>query len=56
MNEIDAHFLKGVELFNRGAASVNLSGWSVQYASASGSSWQATPLTAVVLAPGVRSR
>jgi Lamin Tail Domain/PASTA domain len=41
-----------VELFNRGSAPVSLGGWSVQYASASGSSWQATPLTNVTLAPG----
>ena len=28
-----------VELFNRGNAAVNIGGWTVQYASASGSSW-----------------
>ena len=40
-----------VELFNRGSASVDLSGWSVQYATAAGTSWQVTPL-AGSLAPG----
>ncbi len=40
-----------VELFNRGSASVDLSDWSVQYATASGTSWQVTPL-AGSLAPG----
>jgi uncharacterized protein len=40
-----------VELFNRGSASVDLSGWSVQYATASGASWQVTTLTGS-LAPG----
>ncbi len=33
-----------VELFNRGTAAVDLGGWSIQYASGSGTSWQATPL------------
>ena len=33
-----------VELFNRGGASVDLSGWSLQYATATGTSWQVTPL------------
>ena len=41
-----------IELFNRGASSVSLSGMSVQYASSTGSSWQATALPAVTLAPG----
>ncbi len=40
-----------IELHNRGSAPVNLAGWSVQYASAAGSSWQVTPLAGVV-APG----
>jgi hypothetical protein len=39
------------ELFNRGSASVDLSGWTVQYATASGTSWQATAL-AGTLEPG----
>lgn len=30
---------KYVELFNRGTSTVNLTGWSLQYASASGTSW-----------------
>src|SRR5258708_17237287 len=33
-----------VELFNRGAAPVDLSGWTIQYASAASTSWQATAL------------
>ena len=37
-----------VELFNRGAAAVDLGTWSVQYASATGTSWQVTPLTGSV--------
>lgn len=41
-----------VELFNRGTAAVSLSGWSTQYASASGSEWFVTPLTNVTLQPG----
>lgn len=41
-----------IEIFNAGDAPVNLAGWSVQYASATASTWAATPLTPVVLAPG----
>ena len=41
-----------IELFNRGTNSVSLNGWSVQYASATGSSWQKTDLTNITLAPG----
>jgi predicted extracellular nuclease len=41
-----------IELFNAGAAPVSLNGWSVQYASASGSSWQVTALGNVTLQPG----
>jgi hypothetical protein len=37
-----------VEVFNRGATAVDLSTWSIQYASASGTSWQVTPLTGTV--------
>lgn len=37
-----------VELFNRGDAPVDVTGWSVQYASASGSSWQVTTLSGVI--------
>ena len=41
-----------IELYNRSSAPVSLNGWSVQYASATGSSWQVTPLTNVTLQPG----
>lgn len=41
-----------IELFNRGTSSVSLGGMSVQYASAAGTSWQVTALSAVTLAPG----
>ena len=34
-----------IELYNPTGSSVSLAGWSVQYASAAGSSWQVTPLT-----------
>ncbi|WP_343731132.1 ExeM/NucH family extracellular endonuclease [Duganella sp.] len=40
-----------IELFNRGNTPVDLSGWSVQYASASGGTWQVTALSKV-LQPG----
>lgn len=40
-----------VELFNRGDAPASLAGWSVQYASAAGSTWLVTPL-AGTLDPG----
>lgn len=40
-----------IELFNRGATTVNLAGWSVQYATARSIGWQATELTGT-LAPG----
>src|SRR6059058_1193052 len=42
-----------VELFNRGGAAVDLSGWSLQYASGTGTSWQVTPLSGSVQ-PGGR--
>ena len=41
-----------VELFNRGSTSIDLGSWSIQYASASGTSWQATPLSGSVPAGG----
>ncbi len=41
-----------VELFNRSSAPVSLNGWSVQYQSATGSTWQAIALTNTVLQPG----
>ncbi|MEW9899449.1 lamin tail domain-containing protein [Chitinivorax sp. PXF-14] len=40
-----------IELYNRSGAPVSLAGWSVQYASASGTSWALTPL-AGTLQPG----
>jgi predicted extracellular nuclease len=40
-----------VELRNIGAAPVSLDGWSVQYASATGSAWAVTPLPAFTLLP-----
>jgi predicted extracellular nuclease len=33
-----------IELYNRSASDVNIGGWSVQYASATGTSWQVTPI------------
>lgn len=42
-----------IELFNRGTSSVNLNGWSVQYGSATGTSWSnSTFLTNFTLQPG----
>lgn len=40
-----------VELFNRGTSTVDLSGWTLQYASAASTSWSATALAGTV-APG----
>ena len=40
-----------VELFNRGNSAINVSGWSVQYASTAGTSWQVTNLSGSI-APG----
>jgi predicted extracellular nuclease len=40
-----------IELYNRSANPVNITGWSVQYASATGTSWQTTALSGTV-APG----
>ncbi|MFI6826224.1 lamin tail domain-containing protein [Kribbella sp. NPDC050241] len=40
-----------IELTNNGTAPIDVSGWSVQYASAAGSSWQVTNLTGSI-APG----
>ncbi len=42
-----------IELVNRGPVTVDLTGWSVQYASASGSTWQVTVLSGSI-APGQR--
>jgi hypothetical protein len=33
-----------VELFNPGSSSVDVSGWTIQYATSAGTSWQTTPL------------
>ncbi|MCD7097974.1 lamin tail domain-containing protein [Stenotrophomonas sp. MMGLT7] len=41
-----------VELHNNGTQAVDLSGWSLQYASAAGSSWQVTPLAGSIAAGG----
>ncbi|HEX6872877.1 MAG TPA: lamin tail domain-containing protein, partial [Micromonosporaceae bacterium] len=40
-----------IELYNRGASSVAVTGWTVQYASASGSTWSKTTLSGTI-APG----
>jgi uncharacterized protein len=40
-----------IELFNRGTSGVDLSTWSVQYASSTGSTWQRTNLSGTI-APG----
>ncbi len=37
-----------IELFNAGGAPVNIAGWSVQYASATGTSWAVTPITGII--------
>jgi Lamin Tail Domain len=39
-----------VELFNAGTSPVDLSGWTVQYATAAGTSWQATSLSGTIAA------
>lgn len=41
-----------IEIFNAGNTAVTLSGWSVQYASATGTTWLVTNLTGVSLSPG----
>lgn len=41
-----------IEIFNRGNVGVNVSGWSVQYASATGTSWSQTNLPNVTIPPG----
>lgn len=41
-----------IELFNRGTAAVDLSGWSVQYASTQGSSWTNKTNLSGVIEPG----
>ncbi|MBC8166192.1 MAG: lamin tail domain-containing protein, partial [Bryobacteraceae bacterium] len=37
-----------IELFNRGKSAVSVSGWSVQYTSATGTEWQVTPISGIV--------
>jgi hypothetical protein len=41
-----------IEIFNRGSVAQDLTGWSVQYASAAGTTWAVTNLTSVILQPG----
>lgn len=41
-----------IELFNRSNSPVNLNGWSVQYASSTGATWQKTELNGIALQPG----
>jgi uncharacterized protein len=41
-----------IELFNRGSSPASLTGWSVQYASAAGTTWAVTSLTGITLQPG----
>lgn len=41
-----------VELFNRSPSSVDITGWSVQYASAASTSWSATTLSGTIPAGG----
>jgi hypothetical protein len=41
-----------VELVNRGSSSVDLTGWTVQYASSASTSWSATPLAGTIAAGG----
>lgn len=40
-----------VELLNRGREPIDITGWSIQYASSSGTTWQVTPLMGTIL-PG----
>ncbi len=40
-----------IELFNRGSTPVDLTGWTVQYGSSGGSTWQTTALSGTIL-PG----
>src|SRR5262249_19702175 len=41
-----------IELYNRTNSPVSVTGWSVQYTSASGTTWQTTPLTGTIPANG----
>jgi hypothetical protein len=37
-----------VELFNAGASPVDVAGWTIQYATAAGTTWQTTPLSGTI--------
>ena len=39
-----------IELYNAGTVDVDLTGWSVQYAATTGTSWQVTPLSGTIAA------
>src|SRR3954451_3655448 len=41
-----------IEVYNHGTSALSLAGWSVQYASSTGTSWQLTKLTGTVAAGG----
>jgi endonuclease G len=41
-----------IEIINHSTSAVDLSGWSVQYASADDQNWTVTPLTSFILQPG----
>lgn len=41
-----------IEVFNRGTTAINVNGWSVQYASATGNTWAVTNLPNALLQPG----
>lgn len=41
-----------IEVFNRGASPVDVSNYSVQYGSQTGTTWQVTPLPSMILQPG----
>jgi hypothetical protein len=41
-----------IEIFNRGPGTVSLTGWTVQYASAAGTTWQTTPLSGSIVPGG----
>src|SRR5437899_3149100 len=41
-----------IEVLNRGASAVGLSGWSVQYGATGGTTWQVTNLSGTLLQPG----
>jgi predicted extracellular nuclease len=41
-----------IEIYNRGPGAVNLTGWTVQYASAAGTTWQTTPLAGSIVPGG----